>query len=196
MTVCVLGLTGCATTPPQIPDHPPATTHASEHVSQTAPDNAEAAEFAMPTPGPFDPTAPGYKPFKPCEDIPDEVLEDLGVVKGEKGGDWYEPYLCPISVPELEGRGAMSLVTFEQTLDQLTIPGGYEVSEEPGASLPRSAVLVSHEYFQDGACVSGVETLSGFFGISYASWLNYSSGDTLCEIPTHLLNQLYEVENG
>ncbi|QPK79056.1 DUF3558 family protein [Corynebacterium lizhenjunii] len=194
MAASVLGLTGCATTPPQIPDHPPVPTHASEHVSETAPDNAEAAEFAMPTPGPFDPNVPGFKPFKPCEEIPDMALAAIGVQK-KGAGSSYEPFGCPIEAKSLLPSGTIELVDYPYSIRQLVDHNIFELADEPGARIDRSAVLIAPEVFTGGYCLSGVETPRGFLGVEYTQWLNQSSGSSLCEVPTQIIQTLYQEES-
>ncbi|QPK80136.1 DUF3558 family protein [Corynebacterium lizhenjunii] len=170
MAASILGLTGCATTPPQIPDHPPATTHASEHVSQTAPDNAEANEFAMPTPGPFDPTAPGYKPFKPCEDIPDEVFERVGVVKAPDGGENTDPYFCPIVVEQTYVGEGFDLTSWQQPFQMLLDTGAFIDAVVPVGGVPKARVLKPHPDYGGGICFVGVETAVGVLGVTYSSF--------------------------
>ncbi|QPK78862.1 DUF3558 domain-containing protein [Corynebacterium lizhenjunii] len=177
----------------------------SDPVSNSFPDLDEGREsesatvnaygFAMPAPGPFDRNALGFKPFKPCEDIPDEVFERLGVRIRSESRDSLPPYPCFIDAERLKANGTLELASYQLSLADLTKDGVLQAAAEPGPAVERSVVLTSHEYFDDGYCMAGVETAGGFISIAYASWLNEPSGASMCEVPTQLIQELYGVKN-
>ncbi|WP_165242041.1 hypothetical protein [Corynebacterium lizhenjunii] len=180
-------LAGCARPSPPGPEPVPVVEQASEAKSA----DATAAGFAMPAPGPFDPNAPGYWPFKPCEDIPDEILAKIGIIKGMEGGDSYEPYLCFVDSGAVKGKGTLAFAAYPNSLKQLIEETGLELSDEPGPGFEDSAVLTAPEFYKDGYCVSGVETPVGFIAVKYISWVLLPSGTSLCEVPTRIIQQLY-----
>ncbi len=95
IAACLVTLTACRPVPDTTPDPARSSTLAAESVHTELAD-APPPSFRMPPPGPFDPNAPGFEPFKPCEDIPDEFLAGLGITKDPKEPDSYEPYTCLI----------------------------------------------------------------------------------------------------
>ncbi|WP_165241529.1 DUF3558 family protein [Corynebacterium lizhenjunii] len=153
-----------------------------------------APKFEMPPPGPFDPNAPGYKPFKPCEDIPDEVLAKIGVRKETGVGERLDPYGCPVEMELVKGRGVMALLAFPSTAEELVQSGLFQLSEERGARISGSAVLDHYWLDEEGYCVSGVDTTFGFIGVDYGSTGNIPSGASMCEVPTKIMEELYGKE--
>ncbi|QPK78765.1 DUF3558 family protein [Corynebacterium lizhenjunii] len=150
-----------------------------------------APKFEMPPPGPFDPNAPGYKPFKPCEDIPDEVLAEIGVRKETGVGQSIYPYGCALEMDQVFGRGAISLLAHPGTAEDLVQRGVFQLSEEQGARISGSAVLDHFWLDEEGYCVSGVDTTLGFIGVDYGSTGNIPSGASMCEVPTKIMEELY-----
>ncbi|QPK80183.1 DUF3558 family protein [Corynebacterium lizhenjunii] len=193
IAACLVTLTACRPVPDTTPDPARSSTLAAESVHTELAD-APPPSFRMPPPGPFDPNAPGFEPFKPCEDIPDEFLAGLGITKDPKGPDSYEPYACSIHIDAVEGPGLFALIAYPLSLQQLTANGPLRVSTEQAARLNGSAVLGSPEFFTDYYCLSGVETPAGFIAVDYSGWPNTPSGSTLCEVPTKIIEQLYGVE--
>ncbi|QPK79767.1 hypothetical protein G7Y31_03455 [Corynebacterium lizhenjunii] len=184
-------LAGCARPSPPGPESVPVVEQASEAKSA----DATAAGFAMPAPGPFDPNAPDYTPFQPCQDISQEQFAELGLKVVPEEQEHYLPYACPVELPELEGRGALALVAYPDSLSQLLDGRGLVIAEEPSADLPGGAVLVSQDPLLRGVCMSGVETPRGFFAVEYVSGMSVPSGVTLCEVPTKILREIYGATN-
>lgn len=150
--------------------------------------------WSMPEPGKFDMKIHLNNPFKPCEELPDEVLAQLGWRKQAMELSDQLPYGCdlfPMEVDDPSGLYFMtsmdySLAHFESV--------GYVPTGENVPELPEMKVLRKETESPQTSCVSAIETPRGLLAITYMNQDSISSGSTFCEIPAELLSSLYEVD--
>ncbi|QPK78767.1 DUF3558 family protein [Corynebacterium lizhenjunii] len=144
--------------------------------------------FTMPPPGTFDPNAPGYKPFKPCEDIPDEVFEQLGLKRVDAAGTTYEPYFCQVDDGSHEGMD-LTLSSWKTGMDSLTSINS-EVVEVPDA-LPGSVTMIPTNELRGPICDTALETAVGTVVVGVIALGYIGTQESLCSIPNDLMKKLY-----
>lgn len=148
--------------------------------------------WSMPEPGPFDPNAVTTEDiFKACEDIPDEVFEELGISKkGE--GDSFEPYLCDIQPENSEELdGVFMVVTWASSLRTLLDRGFWQQASNsrPDSNLVQ---LESIDSARGIECSTAIETPQGTVVVSNMNFMKEPD----CEATTEILLTLFGGENG
>lgn len=144
--------------------------------------------WSMPEPGPFDPNAVTTEDiFKACEDIPDEVFEELGIVQEDESGDSFEPYLCGIQVPNVDPRRAViHLETWPSSVQEM-LDFGIWVEQGDIAELPGGRLVKPTNAANRFSCQAVLETGKGTIVSNYLTF----DGEPNCGVAAAVLIQLF-----
>ncbi|AKK11662.1 DUF3558 family protein [Corynebacterium uterequi] len=144
--------------------------------------------------GPRDPNAPDPEWIDPCNEIPEEILEDIGMKRGTRsGGTSFGMNGCsgPVSKKLTDGKEypvsrIVQSMTAGPTLNQQFLAHPEFTSDDFLEDVPGVLVLRNEE-----ECGLSVDTKRGLFVVNASSRLGVFSGDELCEVATKSFYRLY-----
>ncbi len=154
---------------------------------------ASAPGWSMPVPGAFDPAALSADVFHPCEDIPEPVFEELGLVRQAESGQADGLIYCQFDLPGApDPTKRLRINAWDSPLADLgsdaeldmVIAG--EVEGLDGAVLAHPAGLP-----EELSCAALLETERGTVGVSYFSFQPPAAGKS-CDLPQDVLRSLYQ----
>ena len=195
-------LAGCTVSDAE--PQPAVGTAAAASPASPAPDTAddEAPEdqasidlggWAMPEPGPFDWREYYENPFKPCEELPEDVVAQLGFKKKAMNLTDVQPYTCDLVLSDVvsEASGLYFVTAFGNSIEQL-LAQGYETTGESVLGLEDAEVLRNAGSTTQTDCFAGIETPRGLIAVNYVDVMGRGTGSTFCEVPAKTLAALYE----
>ncbi len=151
---------------------------------------ASAPGWSMPAPQPFDATVAFEDLFRPCEDIPDEVLAEVGLQKTPAGGETFVPFNCTVEPKGFTEDGIVALVSWPMGIDAFSHQT-HEFSNAGISGLPEAVVMRPTDEFTGHNCQSLVETAVGTIAVMYTNPLAGAQSEKLCDEPKRLLKELF-----
>ncbi|MBF9010813.1 DUF3558 family protein [Corynebacterium phoceense] len=149
--------------------------------------------WSMPEPGPFDWREYYENPFKPCEELPEDVVAQLGFKKKAMNLTDVQPYTCDlVEQQEIKNdSGLLFITSYGASLSQLQ-EGRFELTDETVPRLSNARVMQQTGGDTQTTCFAAIETPRGTVAVNYVNSLGQGSGETFCDVPIRIFENLFE----
>ena len=146
--------------------------------------------WAMPEPGALDLETNLRNPFRPCKEIPDEVLSQLGVAKKPKNNTDILPYPCDLlPIKQDSFQGSLSITSEGTRASDLELAGFKRTGKIEG--LREAWIVIDTQEEEQQSCFASVETPRGLINVHYINSFGLPSGESFCDRSVSILRGLY-----